>query len=81
MAKDVGTAIRKSSYCGVVSTLFGCFFGISSLHGSSFLPAGRTLRALPAGHKIAFMFSVCVCVCSSANITCAKLRHSVTMPL
>ena len=29
MAKDVGTAmIRKSSYCGVVSTLFGCFFGI-----------------------------------------------------
>ena len=26
-------------------------------------------------------FSVCVCVCSSAIITCAKLRHSVTMPL
>ena len=37
MAKDVGTAIRKSSYCGVISTLFGCFFGIPSLHGSSFL--------------------------------------------
>ena len=36
MAKDVGTAIRKSSYCGVVSTLFGCFLGIPSLHGSSF---------------------------------------------
>ena len=37
-----------------------------------------------AGPKIAFMFTVsvcvCVCVCSSANITCAKLRHSVTMP-
>ena len=32
-----------------------------------------------AGPKIAFMFSVCVCVCvcSSANITCAKLRHSL----
>ena len=26
MAKDVGTAIRKSSYCGIVSTLLGCFF-------------------------------------------------------
>ena len=24
---------------------------------------------------------MCVCVCSSAIITCAKLRHSVTMPL
>ena len=48
--------------------------------------------ARPAGPKIAFMFSVCLyicmyvymymCVCSysSANITCAKLRHSVTMP-
>ena len=23
-------------YCGVVSTLFGYFFGIPSLHGSSF---------------------------------------------
>ena len=22
-----------------------------------------------------------VCVCSSANITCAKLRHYVTMPV
>ena len=36
MAKDVGTAIRKSSYCGVVSTLFDCFFGIPSLHSFSF---------------------------------------------
>ena len=36
MAKDVGTAIRKSNCCGVVSTLFGCFLGIPSLHGSSF---------------------------------------------
>ena len=33
MTKDVGTAIRKSSYCGVVSTLFGYFLGIPSLHG------------------------------------------------
>ena len=35
MAKDIGIAIRKN-YCGIVSTLFGCFFGIPSLHGSSF---------------------------------------------
>ena len=31
---------------------------------------------ISAGPKIAFI----LCVCSSANITCAKLRHSVTMP-
>ena len=36
MAKDVGTAIGQSSFCGVVSTWFGCFLGIPSLHGSSF---------------------------------------------
>ena len=43
-----------------------------------FLPAGYALHAHPAGPKITFMFSVCVCVCSSANITCAKLCHYVT---
>ena len=50
-----------------------------------FLPAGRALRTCPAGPKIALRFRVCVCVCvcvcSSTNITCAKLRHSATMPL
>ena len=32
MSKDVGMVIRKSINCGGVPTLFGCFFGISSLH-------------------------------------------------
>ena len=44
------------------------------------LPAGRALRACPAGNKIALRsrIGVFVCVCSSAIITCAKLRHFVT---
>ena len=36
LAEDVGMAICKSSYCGDVSTLFGCIFGIPSPHDSSF---------------------------------------------
>ena len=32
--KDIGMTIRK--YCGVIPTLFGCFFGIPSLYVLSF---------------------------------------------
>ena len=39
--------------------------------------AGLILRLLYVPPSV----YVCVCVCSSAIITCSKLRHSVTMPL
>ena len=83
MAKDIGMTIRKS----IVVLFLPCLVAFLGFHPYtymyvlSFLPAGRAQSVRPAGPKVAFMLSVCVCVCSSANITCAKLRHSVTMPL
>ena len=44
-----------------------------------FLPAGRTRSMRLAGTKIALRF--CVCVCVHQQLTCAKLRHSITMSL
>ena len=49
-----------------------------------FLPAGHVQSACPADTKIVLRFRVkfvCVCVCSSAIITCGNLHISVTMPL
>ena len=42
-----------------------------------YLPAGCTLHKHPAGTKIALHSRVCLCVCvySSAIITCAKLHR------
>ena len=41
----------------------GIRFHKASCGHDTFLPAGRTRNACPAGPKIAFKFSVCVCVC------------------
>ena len=53
MSKDVGMVIRKS---GVVPTLFGCFFGIPSLHVLSFLKCfSCTLSLLFFGRRRVWM--------------------------
>ena len=66
---------------GLEAAWFGAAFTFLIFY--KLLPAGRARSACPAGTKIALRsrVCVCVCVCSSAIITCAKLRHSVTMPL
>ena len=46
-----------------------------------YIITSRARASRPAGTKVALRFCVCLCVCSSAIITCAKLCHSVTMPL
>ena len=46
--------------------------GLTCSLASIFLPVRR-------GTNIALCSHVCVCVCSSAIITCAKLHHSVTV--
>ena len=66
---------------GVIPTVFDCFAGIPSLSVLSFLPARRVLHMSLAGTQIALHFHVCVGVCSFAITMCAKLHHSVTIPL
>ena len=43
--------------------------------------ARLVLKLLCVFASMCLCVRVCVCVCSSAIITCAKLRHSVSMPL
>ena len=73
---ETGCAIQKShAHHSIVPS-------ICSTRISTYTEATHTLLTWELHcTKIALRSHVCVCVCSSAIITCAKLRHSVTIPL